>query len=198
MNYLAHAFLSSGNAQILTGNMIADHVKGLRPLETLPEGIADGIRLHRKIDAFSDIHPAVSRAKIWFRESYRLYAGAVLDTIWDHFLANDPAAFPAAEDLKAFTLETYELLDTTAAWHPDTFRRYFPHMKEHNWLYSYRTLQGARRSLEGLGRRAKYMPPSGEAYEIFIGRYYQLGQCYYELMDDMRVYVKKETAALRG
>jgi acyl carrier protein phosphodiesterase len=198
MNYLAHAFLSFGDTDILTGNMVADHVKGLKPLEALPAGIAGGILLHRKIDAFSDIHPAVARAKVWFREPYHLYAGPILDTLWDHFLANDPAAFSSEEDLKKFTLQTYAQLETTAEWHPEAFRRYFPHMKAYNWLFNYRNLQGARRSLEGLGRRALYMPPMQEAYEIFIGRYYQLAQCYYELMDDLLVYVKKETAALRA
>ena len=71
-------------------------------------------------------------------------------------------------------------------------------MKAHNWLFNYRNLQGARRSLEGVGRRALHMPPVQEAYEIFIGRYYQLSQCYFELIDDLRVYVKIETAALRA
>lgn len=198
MNYLAHAFLSFGDTGILTGNMIADQVKGLKPLELLPKDIADGIRLHRKIDAFSDNHPAVARARVWFREPYRLYAGAVLDTLWDHFLANDPAAFPAAEDLKRFTQDTYARLETTAEWHPDTFRSFYPHMKAHDWLYNYRNLQGARRSLGGLERRALYMPPTQEAYEIFIGRYYQLNQCYFELIDDLRAYVKNETLALRA
>ncbi len=198
MNYLAHAFLSGGDAHTLTGNMIADHVKGLRALEALPGGIANGIRLHRKIDEFADAHPAVARAKVWFREPYRLYAGAVLDTLWDHFLANDPSAFPSEEALKGFTLDTYALLETTEDWHPEPFRQYFPHMKSHNWLYHYRSLSGARRSLDGLARRAKYIPPIQEAYDIFIGRYYQLSQCYFELIDDLRAYVKMEAAALRA
>jgi acyl carrier protein phosphodiesterase len=198
MNYLAHAYLSFGDTGILTGNMIADGVKGQKPLEQLPKGIADGIRLHRKIDAFSDNHPAVGRARVWFREAYRLYAVAVLDTLWDHFLANDPSAFPAEADLKQFTRKTYAVLDTTAEWHPEMFKRFFPHMKEHDWLYNYRNLQGARRSLQGLERRALYIPPTQEAYEIFIGRYYQLNQCYFELIDDLREYVKNETLALRA
>jgi acyl carrier protein phosphodiesterase len=198
MNYLAHAFLSFGDTDILTGNMIADHVKGQKPLEQLPKGIANGIHLHRKIDAFSDTHPSVLRAKVWFRESYHLYSGPILDTLWDHFLANDPAAFPGEADLKAFTQDVYARLEQTAEWHPEPFQRYFPHMKEYDWLYNYRNLKGARRSLGGLERRALHMPSAEEAYEIFIGRYYQLGQCYYELIDDLRAYVKNETIALRA
>ena len=36
MNYLGHAFLSFNNADILTGNMIADHVKGKLALDKYP------------------------------------------------------------------------------------------------------------------------------------------------------------------
>lgn len=194
MNYLAHAYLSFGDAQILTGNMIADHVKGQKALTDLPSGIAAGVRLHRKIDAFADEHPAVSRAKVWFREPYHLYAGPILDALWDHFLANDPACFESEEALAQFAQTTYQLLAETTAWHPSRFAQYLPHMREHNWLYNYRTLQGMRRSLGGLERRAKHIPPIEEAYNIFIGRYYQLAQCYYELMDDLKAFVKKEIA----
>ncbi|MEO6831546.1 MAG: ACP phosphodiesterase [Chitinophagaceae bacterium] len=198
MNYLAHAYLSYGDTQLLTGNMIADHVKGQKPLLLLPEGIANGIHLHRKIDAFSDIHPAVNRAKIWFREPYRLYAGAILDTLWDHFLANDAAAFPSDEDLKSFSQRTYASLEDNSNWLPPTFANYLPHMKEHDWLFNYKNIRGIQRSLQGLERRANYIPPIKEAYDIFIGRYYQLAQCYYELIDDLQAYVKNEIVAIRG
>ncbi len=192
MNYLAHAYLSFGEPLILTGNMIADHVKGQKALADFPEGIAAGIRLHRKIDAFADEHPSVGRAKIWFREPYHLYAGPILDILWDHFLANDPACFNSEEALAHFAQTTYAQLADTTAWHPPRFAQYFPHMREHNWLYNSRTLQGIRKSLGGLERRAQHMPPIDEAYNIFVGRYYQLAQCYYELMDAVKLFVKAE------
>src|ERR1043165_1820521 len=194
MNYLAHAYLSFGDPLILTGNMIGDHVKGQNALEVFPERIAEGIRLHRKIDAFTDDHPAVKRAKVWFREQYHLYAGAILDSLWDHFLANDPACFESEKDLADFAQVTYAQLADTAAWHPPRFAQYLPYMREHNWLFNYRNLMGIRRSLGGLERRAQHMPPIQEAYNIFIGRYYQLAQCYYELMDEVKAFVKEELA----
>lgn len=192
MNYLAHAYLSNGDALLLTGNMIGDHVKGQKALDAFPEGIARGIRLHRKIDAFTDEHPSVGRAKVWFREPYHLYAGAILDSLWDHFLANDPSCFASEAALADFAQATYALLEETAAWHPPQFATYLPYMKEHNWLYHYRTLRGARRSLGGLERRAAHIAPIEEAYNIFVGRYYQLAQCYYELMDDLKAFTKRE------
>jgi acyl carrier protein phosphodiesterase len=190
MNYLGHAFLSFGDPELLTGNMIADHVKGRLILSTFPEGVRKGIELHRKIDSFTDDHPASQRAKILFREAYGLYAGAIIDSLYDHFLANDPKYFPSEKTLLDFSLDVYQKLDENRDSFPQKFVQYFSYMKEYNWLYNYRTLQGMKRSLEGLYKRAKYMPVPDKAYEIFIAHYYQLAQCYYEFIDDVLRFVK--------
>lgn len=195
MNYLGHAFLSFGDADILMGNMIGDHIKGKLALNDYPEGIQKGIMLHRKIDQFTDEHPATERAKVLFREKYRLYAGAIMDTIFDHYLANDPKHFSSEQKLLDFSLDTYAKLEHNRQYWPEKFATYFPYMKDHNWLYNYRHMQGAQRSLQGLERRAKYMPPSDEAYKTFVGYYYHLNQCYYELIDDVITFVKIELKA---
>lgn len=192
MNYLGHAFLSFGNTDILTGNMIGDHVKGRIALEHFPDGIRKGIELHRKIDDHTDHHPATQRSKLLFREDYGLYAGAIMDTLYDHFLANDPKHFKNEQALKEFTEQTYQQLETNAAYFPETFTNYFQHMRMHNWLYGYRTMQGILRALKGVNHRATHMPPADKAYEIFVVHYYQLAQSYYELIDDVINFVKIE------
>lgn len=192
MNYLGHALLSFGDAEILTGNMIGDHVKGRLILEQYPEKIKKGILLHRKIDGYSDAHPATMRAKVWFREKYGLYSGAVMDIVYDHFMANDAKYFGSEKELFDFTQKTYAQLDANAAYLPEQFAAYFPYMKEHNWLYGYRTVVGIKRSLGGLQRRAKHIEEVETAYQIFITHYYQLAQCYYELIDDIKSFVKIE------
>lgn len=192
MNYLAHAFLSFGDAEILTGNMIGDHVKGKLILDKFPERIRKGIMLHRKIDGFTDAHPATQRAKVWFRNDYGLYSGAIMDTIFDHFLAGDAKHFSSEATLLAFTQKTYSQMEQNSAYFPETFAAYFPNMQQYNWLYGYRTMQGVQRSLQGLARRAAHMPPPDLAYQTFVGYYYQLAQCYYELIDDVIKFVKLE------
>jgi acyl carrier protein phosphodiesterase len=193
MNYLAHAYLSFGNKELLIGNMIADHVKGRSALGAFPEEIQKGILLHREIDAFTDAHPAVIRTKVLFRTDYRLYAGAILDSLFDHYLANDPQHFESEAALKDFAEKTYQMITGYEAVLPPAFAQYFPHMRKHDWLGNYRNLQGIRRSLKGVEQRAKYMPDSQKAYETFIGYYYQINQAYFELMDDLVKYVKSET-----
>lgn len=194
MNYLGHAFLSYNDGDILTGNMIADHVKGKLALEKFPPGIKKGIQLHRRIDERTDMHPATTRAKLLFRADYGLYAGPITDIIYDHFLAGDPRFFPTDNALLDFTQTTYTLLEKNEAWFPVKFAAYFPHMRQHNWLYNYRNVKGLERSLSGLARRALYMPPIEKAYEIFIAGYYQLNQCYFEFIDDIISFVKIESA----
>ncbi len=192
MNYLGHAYLSFGDGAVLTGNMIGDHVKGRIALDGYDKGVRKGIELHRKIDEAADRHPATLRAKLLFREDFGLYSGAIMDTLYDHFLANDPRYFATPEDLKSFTESVYALLDEQVACFPPTFAAYYPHMKEHNWLYNYRSIKGIEKSLHGLARRAKYMPPIEKAYDIFVAGYYQLNQCYYEFIDDMIKFAKAE------
>jgi acyl carrier protein phosphodiesterase len=185
MNYLAHAYLSFGDPLLLAGNMAGDHVKGKLALANYPERMQEGLMLHRAIDAAADAHPAARRAAMLFRQDYGLYSHAIVDALMDHFLASDAKLFSSGGALLAFTQETYAKLDSVAEHLPEGFLAYFPHMKEHNWLYGYRTMQGVQRALGGLSRRAKHMPDPAKAYEIFVGYYYMLGQCYYEVMDSM-------------
>jgi acyl carrier protein phosphodiesterase len=134
----------------------------------------------------------MQRAKVWFRETYGLYCGAVLDTLFDHFLANDPSLFPSQESLLQFTQDTYNKLEKNRQYLAAPFLAYFPHMKEHNWLLGYRNLLGVQRSLKGLERRAKYIPSTDKAYQLFIRHYYELNQCYFEFIDDVIKFVKIE------
>src|SRR6478672_11877344 len=109
MNFLAHAYLSFENPEILAGNMVSDFVKG--KAKFLFSGkIQNGINLHRQIDEFTDTHPATKKAKEFFRPDYRLYSGAIVDILYDHFLANDPTIFDESS-LQLFAFDTYRTLE---------------------------------------------------------------------------------------
>ena len=176
MNYLAHAYLSFGRPGILVGNMISDFVKGKRKYD-YPEQIQQGIAVHREIDRFTDTHQATKEAKEVFRPAYRLYAGSLMDVIYDHFLALDENEF-TDESLKAFTTNTYAILDQFTGHFPEKFNVMYPYMKAHNWLYNYRYRQGIEKSLAGVVRRAKYLEESDTAYLLFIEHYDRLKNLY--------------------
>lgn len=192
MNFLAHATLSFGDQDLLTGNMMADFVKGLKVLETFPKGIKKGILLHRKIDEYTDHHPATLKAKNIFRPEYRLYSGAFVDVVFDHFLANDPRYFPSEEALKSFTEDTYRKVAENKVYFPANFQYLFQIMSEKNWLFDYRNFKGLKQGLSGVSRRAKYLSEWEKSFELTMRYYYELNQLYFDLMDDLILFVKKD------
>ncbi|MFT4093304.1 MAG: ACP phosphodiesterase [Niabella sp.] len=176
MNYLAHAYLSFGNREVLLGNMISDFVKGRKQF-LFPDVIHKGILLHRAIDEFTDTHAATRSAKEVFRKEYRLYSGAFIDVVYDHFLANDDLEFTDGS-LFDFSQQTYRALNEQQDMMPDPFKRMFFYMRSQNWLYNYRTKSGTHQSFGGLVRRAAYLHDSGAAIKIFEKQYDFLESCY--------------------
>lgn len=184
MNYLAHAVLSFRHPQILVGNMISDFVKG-RKKEDYPDLIKKGIMLHRRIDDFTDSHEATMFAKQFFRPDYRLYSGAFVDVVYDHFLANDNNEFNNNQ-LMEFSWQTYAVLDQHGIQLPEAFSHMLPYMKKQNWLYNYRYRWGTQNSFGGLVRRAAYLTESKKAFEIFEDHYSELHDCYNAFFPDVK------------
>ncbi len=176
MNFLAHAYLSFEEPEILVGNMISDFVKGKKKYE-YPEGVQKGIALHRAIDTFTDDHPATKEAKKFFKDAVGLYSGAFVDVVFDHFLANDQSQFTETS-LKEFCTRTYKTLHDQQAILPPRFLQMLPFMISQNWLYNYKNLWGTENSFGGLARRAKYLNNSGTAFATFKKHYPSLQKCY--------------------
>lgn len=190
MNLLAHAYLSFGNPSILAGNMISDYVKGKQKFLYEP-AIQQGIQLHRIIDEFTDHHPATEEAKVFFKPAYRLYAGAFVDVVYDHFLANDTSQFPDEMALERFAQQTYVSLAEYKQIMPERFARMLPYMQSQNWLYNYRYNQGIERSFEGLVRRAAYLDESAIAFSIFEKEYKSLKNCYEFFFPELKLLAEK-------
>ncbi len=191
MNYLAHAYLSFGNKEILLGNMISDFVKGKQQFN-YPAVIHKGIVLHRFIDAFTDAHEATKKAKEVFRADYRLYSGAFIDVVYDHFLATDKNELTSEKELFNFAQQTYLQLEGQQNNMPAIFERMFFYMKTQNWLYGYRTVTGIKQSFGGLVRRAAYLQDSFRAEEIFEEHYKLLGDCYRQFWKDVKPFAQQK------
>jgi acyl carrier protein phosphodiesterase len=185
MNLLAHAFLSFEDPGILTGNMISDFVKGKKKFD-YPVSIQKGIHLHRMIDQFTDFHPATAKAKELFRRQYRLYSGAFIDVVYDHFLANDKKQFDKFGGLKNFTQQSYRLLEDNFFYFPTTFQCMFPYMKSQDWLYEYHLKEGIKKGFNGLVRRAEYLYESEIAFKIFNENYGELEQSYHDFFPELK------------
>ena len=194
MNFLAHAYLSFNDPDILVGNMISDFVKG-RDQYNYADAIHKGIVLHRRIDEFTDHHPATAEAKSFFRPHYRLYSGAITDVIYDHFLANDAIEF-SGNELFDFTQQVYAMLESHPAELPPRFITMMPYMKAENWLYHYKEKKGIHSSLKGLVRRAAYLSDHDKAIELFGTHYDSLKTCYAAFFPDVKEFTKDQLQRL--
>lgn len=194
MNYLAHAYLSFNEPELLVGNMISDFVKGKKKFDYAAD-IQKGIALHRAIDTFTDDHAAVKQAKELFRPHYRLYAGAFVDVVFDHFLATDASHFNS-DSLLSFSQETYQTLDGFTSLFPERFARMYPYMKTQNWLYNYQQRWGIEKSLEGVVRRSKYLTESDTAFQLFEKHYEELRHSYTNFFPHLYDFAKQEKEKL--
>ena len=190
MNYLAHAYLSFGESDILAGQMISDFVKGKQKLAYKKE-VQNGIMLHRMIDSFTDAHPATHEAKQFFKPAVGLYAGAFMDVVYDHFLALDKTLH-TDEELQQFAIKTYQQLDAYKDIFPERFARMFPYMKAQNWMYNYKTISGIENSFAGVVRRAAYLDNSAVVFDAFMKHYDELEIYYQSFFPDVLVYAKEQ------
>jgi acyl carrier protein phosphodiesterase len=196
MNYLAHAYLSFGDPDILAGNMISDFIKGKKKFD-YPNRIQMGITLHRKIDEYTDTHPATRQAKQYLKSPAGLYAGAFIDIIYDHFLANDPYEFEEGA-LAVFTQNTYAQLETLENILPEKFQKFLFHMRTQDWLLHYQSTQGIHNSFRGLCRRAKYIDDPDPVFEAFLKYYEELKMSYEFFFPHVKTFAYHELLYLRG
>jgi acyl carrier protein phosphodiesterase len=197
MNYLAHAYLSFEQPGLLAGNMISDFVKGRKKFDYSTD-IQRGISLHRAIDEFTDFHPVTQAAKAYFRKDYRLYSGAFIDVVYDHFLANDRTQFADQFQLGSFCRATYTSLENIREQLPPRFVSILPYMQQQNWLYNYQFREGIERSFGGLVRRAVYLHESAIAFEIFNRHYEELGQCYEAFFPELKSFALQQLSATKS
>lgn len=194
MNYLAHAFLSFGNPDILAGNMIADFVKG-KKIYDFPEAVQSGIRLHRAIDEFTDNHEASRQAKKLMYEASGRYSGAFVDIIYDHFLARDIHYF-SENSLAVFSKDTYKSLHPFEKIFPGNFQRTFHYMEEYDWLYGYYFKENIDRAFHGIYHRAKFLEDSEAAFSMFENNYNKLRDCYAVFMPEIEKFAAHHLSQL--
>lgn len=194
MNYLAHAYFSFGYDEIIIGNLISDFIKGKKKFD-YPDSIQKGITLHRSIDDFTDNHKITKEAKEIFRPAYRLYSGAFIDVVYDHFLAIDKDEF-TERSLFDFSQQVYTAVEKHSAWLPERFERMFIYMKNQNWLYGYREKEMIRNSFAGLVRRSVYMTESDTAFALFEKHYDELQVYSFEFIQAIKSYAKQRLEEL--
>ena len=165
MNYLAHLYLSGNDKDLLLGNFIADGIKG-EDKTNYKKRVLDGVRLHRKIDDFTDSHEIFGKSAQRLKPKYGLYSWVIVDVFYDHFLAANWIKF-SNHNLKDYSSGIYQLLDNRFDELPKHSRRFLWYMKEHDILYNYSKLEGIEKVMLGLSRRTKFDPRKFSNHQIF-------------------------------
>ena len=151
MNYLAHAWLARHSDDAILGALLGDFVFGQSALADWPPAVRAEILRHRRIDRYTDNHPAVVAMRMRFG-GLRRYAGIVLDVYFDHCLAREWWRWNDAP-LDAFTGRIYRLLDERRGRLPPRLAALAPRMAAHDWLGSYARRESVDAAVRGISTR---------------------------------------------
>ena len=153
VNYLAHAWLARHSDDAILGAILGDFVFGQSGLQDWPPAVRAEIVRHRRIDLYTDAHPAVVVARGLFDDAgLRRYAGIVLDVHFDHCLARHWQRWNDAP-LADFTARVYRVLDEHRDELPSRLRAIAPRMAAHDWLGSYRERGNVDHAVRGIATR---------------------------------------------
>lgn len=185
LNYLAHAFLSKNNDELMIGNLIADFIKGKNKYNYNDE-IQNGIRFHRAIDYYTDNHSLIEKSVAIYKSEYKLILGAPIfnDILFDHFLANDSLHF-TDESLAIFTNKIYNQLANSSILLNSNMNGFFNYMIETNLLYNYKNLDGLFKSINGICRRYPKLGNPNIAKECIEKNYFLFQNNYNDFLPDL-------------
>lgn len=189
LNFLAHALLSGDNPLVLTGNMVADHVKG-QMLGSLPHDMQHGVHLHRMIDSFTDRHERVKHAARMMNDHFGKYAPVVVDIYFDHFLAIGWHRHGKG-DLTDFAGRVYRILLSNYNLLPPRSRRILPWMVGQNWLAGYANLRDLRRVFNGMNRRASFSSGMDKAIEVLLDNYTLIESSFEDFWPELRLHIEQ-------
>lgn len=156
MNFLAHCLipelaLDGAHPDLIAGGFLGDFVKGGVAVDLPPE-LAAGIRLHRRLDAFSNQLPAIRTSCERFPAELRRFAPIFVDVIADHLLARAWDRFHH-ESLPGFSARAYAAIGRHVERLPDRGRRFFEHACRHDLFTRYRETDTLHGSLVSIARR---------------------------------------------
>ena len=172
MNTLAHLYLSGNDPDLILGNFIGDSVRG-GEFSQLDERVQEGVRLHRKIDRFTDQHPIFRQICSPMRADFGRYCTVVADVFLDHFLARDWERFDA-RSLEDYTRWIHRILAERIDTCPERSRRYFKYLSTTDTLLHYRSTEGISRTLLQMAKRARFNSGMENAGAVLRRQYPQL------------------------
>ena len=183
MNHLAHLFLAANTPESLVGNLAGDFVKG--PVRGT-DAIAEGIRQHRRVDAFTDTHPSVAAFRRVLIPDHGHYARIISDVFFDHFLASDFERY-SDETLEQFVARVFALMDPLPK--PGRLGPVYPYIR--NWILSYREVASIHTALTNLSKRLSRRPHLELATHHLVDSREELSRRFHEFFPEVIAFLHK-------
>lgn len=171
---------------LMAGAFLGDFVKGTLVGER-PNHIETGIRFHRAVDAFVDLHPIQRQSIDRFQPHFRRYGGIICDVVYDHFLANHWLTF-CDQDFVQFCEESYAAILSERAHLSSSAAETITRMQRYGSLESYRSETYISRSLEHIGQRLKRANPLDESFQEYIQHQTELEQDFLTFMPSLEAF----------
>jgi acyl carrier protein phosphodiesterase len=190
MNFLAHLYLSGSDENLMVGNFLADFLSN-REILRMPDGIKAGIKLHRKIDSFTDGHEFVHKSVKRLRPVHRKYAPVILDVLYDFVLANNWDLY-SKTPLHTFTANAYEVLLNHLYLMPALLQERLPLMVSDDWLVRYGTEEGLRFTFSRMKLRSQHPRFFDNAVDSFTKDYLLYQEEFNAFFPELIAYVRSE------
>lgn len=189
MNYLAHMFLSHNTSLSMLGNLLGDFVKG-NVDGKFPREVVEGIRNHRRVDAFTDSDGIVSSSRKLISRSRRRFAGIIIDVVYDHFLSRNWGLYSSI-GLDEFVGTVYKNLDNHEVKIHQNVILSIKKMIREDWLRSYGTMEGVDETLKRISKRMRRENNLGTAIEELEANYFSFHEHFLQFFPHLMAHCKE-------
>ena len=203
MNFLAHCLLAAGASDdperqdgLIAGGLLGDFVKGPVPAHW-PETARLGVRLHRRIDAYSNQHAGIRQSCDRFPAELRRFAPIFVDVIADHLLSLDWKRHhhaPVAE----FSQRCYALVEAHRHLLEGEHDQYLDWMQENDLLAGYAEPEVMLRGLRSITRRLRRSHLDDAVEAAVIGALPELSEDFERYFPDLVLHAREFVATVQS
>ncbi len=199
MNLLAHLLLADRHELSLTGSLLEDFVKGTIEGRFNP-ALREAIRIHRRIDAFTDEHPLFRDSCRRIAPLRRRYAPVFVDVFYDHLLSRHWESFARSErtrDREIFIAHVYRVIDSERDHLPERIARLMRYMIDHDLLGSYAQIEGVDEALHRLSLRVRRPQGFADAASDLLAHFEHFEQDFLAFFPELERFVAREVVRKR-
>ena len=174
----------------MLGNFCGDFVKGT--LDHWPNAFAQGVRLHRQIDRFTDDHPLVMELKQQCPPVVRRFSGIALDIYFDHLLLTHWPVF-TEQTAAAVLADFYQQLACFSLPISPRFQLTRANLLEHQWLIDMHEAQSCLKSLQSIENRlSRQIRFAQAAFAWLMAEQHSINQAFLHFYPLLIRYIKNQ------